>query len=248
MKGSSGAELHQRGDLVTKRSLRANNEAAWLRLAPQHPLADGINIVRVYSEEECSYTMQHITGHVATHEPQATIMDRLCEQLLIWRTLPATNSVTWKEYTQRLQEHASLVDSDIINEAMWCILTHDALPASFNHGDLTLENILIDADGTAWIIDPNHQPDLYQSWLLDAGKLLQSTHTNYHKAFQSSAGTNLARHDARLCNWLKQHNIYEPALLACLTHIIRLCRYRPQQVHIINTLIEPLLKELQWKS
>jgi hypothetical protein len=82
--------------------------------------------------------------------------------------------------------------------------------------------------------------------LLDYGKLLQSVHADYHRVFNSSPGAD----PQPLLNCLKKHlqdrGEWQLALVAELTHIIRLRRYRPEnERRLVDCLLDKLMRELQ---
>lgn len=52
-------------------------------------------------------------------------------------------------------------------------------PAGFCHGDLALDNLLVDPHGQLWIIDP--LLNVYETPWWDIGKLLQSTRANWRQ-------------------------------------------------------------------
>ena len=248
MKGASGASLKQQGDLVTKSCTDALEQVRWFADARKFGFVDGVSAVNIYWNSIRTYTMNHVTGHVATHEPQTVYLERIYEQVRYWGDLYPMNFATWQSYIDRLYEHAETTTSHIIRQAVEVIEQSPELDQSFCHGDLTLENIIIDHDGTAWLIDPNSNGSLYQSWILDCGKLLQSTHTDYHRIFDSHAGVNLRKHDAMLKEMLVADGIYRPALVACLSHIVRLCKYRKDEIDKVEELAVPLMMELEWTS
>lgn len=246
MKGASGATLNQFGDLVRKSCNDALEQVQWFREAKYYETVDGIRIIDVYEHGLRWYTMQHISGHIATHEPQTVFIERMYEQINHWRTIYPTTNGTWSSYINRLYEHAETTKSHLLHIAVEMVEAYEPFEQSFCHGDLTLENILIDHNGDAWLIDPNRKDDLFQSWILDCGKLLQSTHTQYHRLFNSHAGLQLRKHDAVLCELLRADKVYEQALVGCLTHIIRLCKYRQNEIDKVELLAFTLMKELQW--
>lgn len=68
-------------------------------------------------------------------------------------------------------------------EAIVAELRHDvsawSAPASFSHGDLALDNVLIDRNGELYLIDP--LANCYESYLWDAAKILQSCHMHWRQ-------------------------------------------------------------------
>lgn len=246
--GASGAAFEQAGQRLTKRCRNAIEQATWLRMASVLPLVDGVRCVDVYAVDAHSYTMEHITGHLATVEPSTQVTRTLYAQVNKWSEIPPTNNATWDSYLDRLREHCDDADSETLRRALAYISASEPFPASFNHGDLTYENVLIQPDNAYCLIDPNHSPGLYQSFMLDFGKMLQSTHTDYHAAFNTNTGINLTMHDHTLCDLLRNAGHYQQALLACLTHIIRLAKYRRDEITKVEALAQRLLEELKCSS
>jgi hypothetical protein len=96
------------------------------------------------------------------------------------------------------------------------------------------------------LIDPNYEVGLFQSYLLDYGKLLQSVHSDYHRVFNSSAGEDPEPLLNYLKSYLQDRGEWEWALVAELTHIIRLRRYRPEnERRLVDCLLDKLMRELQ---
>jgi hypothetical protein len=245
MRGASGAKLRQQGDLVQKSCVDALEQVRWFADARKFGFVDGVSAVEIYWHSVRTYTMNHIIGHVATHEPQTVYLTRIYDQVRYWRDLYPMNFATWSSYIDRLYEHAETTTSHVIYQAVEMVAAEPEFEQSFCHGDLTLENIIIDQDGTAWLIDPNSNGSLFQSWVLDCGKLLQSTHTDYHRLFNSHPGVHLRKHDAVLRDLMVRDGVYRPALTACLSHIIRLCKYRKNDIDKVEQLAIPLMMELE---
>ena len=248
MRGSSGAVLLQQGDFVTKVSDATDREVAWLTQAQAIGFVDGVERVGLRDVGVGRYTMRHIVGHLATHEPTTAVVTRLYGQTKEWAKVAATSNATWHSYIKRLHEHAIIADSSIITGAVQLLANSKPLPSTFCHGDLTLENVIIGFDGVAVLIDPNYSTDLFQSWLLDCGKLLQSTHTDYHAIFDSNASVCLAQQDKALCELLIADGIYIDSLVACLSHIIRLAKYKRTEIDAVETLAMRLIGELECLS
>jgi thiamine kinase-like enzyme len=131
-------------------------------------------------------------------------------------------------------------------ERAWKVAARYDLPDSFNHGDLTLENVLVEDSGEMVLIDPNYDPGLFQSWLLDFGKLLQSTHSDYHRVFNSSPGQDPQPLFQYLRSYLQDRDLWELALVGELTHIMRLRKYRPgNERWQVDCLLGKLIAEIQ---
>lgn len=246
--GASGAQFEHSGQTLIKRCSNAFEQAAWLRTASILPLEQGVRCVEVYAADADAYMMEHITGHLATEEVGTRVTNTLYAQVNRWRYIPPTANATWNQYLDRLEDHCAVAQSATLWDAYAVVSTHKPLGASFNHGDLTYENVVIQSDNTLVLIDPNFAPNIFQSYLLDYGKMLQSTHTDYHRTFKSNTGINLEMQDAQLCYLLKADGHYQEALLACLSHIIRLAKYRLNEIDKVEALAQPLIRELTCTS
>jgi thiamine kinase-like enzyme len=162
-----------------------------------------------------------------------------------WRCQRAVSVGTWEGYLQRLKQHVNISNSAEMVAAFELACRYE-LPGSFNHGDLTLENVLVEDSGEMVLIDPNFEQGLFQSWLLDYGKLLQSVHADYHRVFNSCPGAD----PQPLLNYLKKHlqdsGHWELALVAEITHVMRLRKYRPQEEWSkVDRILERLVREIQ---
>lgn len=240
MKGASGAGVSLQGDFVVKECRDAENQVSWFRQAEAGPLLLGIRTPFVEGAVDNSYRMEYIHGHMATSEPTILFIDLLLKQINRWKETPSTSSGTWTDYMKRLEDHVRVGPSFEMKKALKLIEASDPFPSSFCHGDLTFENVLIEADGTLVLIDPNYKSDLYQSYMLDLGKLLQSTVAGYHKTFDSNYGVDLSRHTKYLRERIESEDIAMSSL-SLLSHIIRLRKYRPpNQHHLVDQLLSQL--------
>jgi hypothetical protein len=100
-------------------------------------------------------------------------------------------------------------------------------------------------NGEMVLIDPNYSDGLFQSWLLDYGKLLQSTHSDYHRIFNSSPGSD----PAPLLKYLKEHLVKEGqwylAQIAEISHVMRLRKYRSEnEWGKVDGILERLMGEI----
>jgi thiamine kinase-like enzyme len=147
-----------------------------------------------------------------------------------------------------MEEHVCLTDSVAVAAAYRLIDSCEDFPSSFAHGDLTLENVLIENDGGIVLIDPNFKANLFQSYLLDLGKLMQSVHSDYHRVFNSHPGCD----PTYLCEYLRlkvgERN-WVRGLIAELTHLIRLRKYRPEREReVVDQLLERAVCEIDLLS
>lgn len=244
MKGASGALLKPCGDSIIKICEDAPQQVEWFGLARTIGTVPGVRIPSVALTARRSYDVEYIRGHLATAEPSVTFLERCIGQVKRWANTPAATEKTWNAYVSRLEGHVSIAPTDEMKEAYRLCEEAEPFPSSFCHGDLTLENILIESDGTCVLIDPNFKPGLFQSHILDLGKLLQSTHARYHAVFFSHHAVDLSRHDAWLVEYLKKEDVWKESLLACISHIIRLRKYRPEdQRPLADQILSRLIKE-----
>jgi hypothetical protein len=245
MRGNSGAELNFCGDYVLKRCSNARDQVAWFDFAKERMLDDSIRLPYVELVDEGSYKIEYIRGYSATQITSVQDFERLVRLVEHWRSQPAVSVGSWDGYLKRLEGHVRVSNSAQMKAAFELVCRYE-LPGSFAQGDLTLENVLVENDGRMVIIDPNYSEGLFQSWLLDCGKLLQSVHSDYHRVFNSCPGAD----PQPLLNYLKKHlqerGEWELALVAEVTHVMRLRKYRPQEEWPkVDRILRGLLGEIQ---
>lgn len=244
MKGASGAFVNLNGDRVSKICNDALLQVEWFGLAAQHGLVAGVRVPAAELLALREYHMEFIRGHCATSEPSVMFLETLLKQVMVWRDSPPQTAGSWDSYIERLEEHVKIGDTGEMREALSLVQAAEQLPASFCHGDFTLENILIESDGTCVLLDPNYKRGLFQSYVLDLGKLLQSTHARYHEVFRSNHGVDLRRHDEWLLERLKALGLWQESLIACITHVMRLRKYRPEEEKFLaDEMLLTLIKE-----
>jgi hypothetical protein len=245
MKGSSGAQLRFSGDFILKKCLDSREQCDWFSYAQEKPLVKGVRLPRVDYVDFQSYKIEFIPGTAATKFSSTRIIDSLVDQIMVWSKFPAERDLDWESYLKRLyDEHVIISDSDIISKIFKILEKVDPLPSSFSHGDLTLENVLVEASGNLVLIDPNFKHNLFQSYVLDLGKLMQSVHSDYHRVFDSHPGAD----PAPLCAHLKGRlgvTLWKASLTAEMSHIVRLRKYRPHdQRGDVDRILEKLSTDL----
>lgn len=246
MKGASGANLSLKGDWAVKTCSDAIEQVSWFAHAKRIGLTSGVRLPNTILEESNKYRIEFIEGHEATKDYSLGPLKVCFHQVMSWSKQKAESNGTWDGYLARLEDHVKVASSPEMKAAMIYLEKAKEPPSSFCHGDFTLENILIaNRDQKMVIIDPNFKTGLFQSFILDLGKLLQSTHANYHLIFDSHHGVNLSRHDLWLTDQIKRLDLWELSYAACISHIVRLRKYRPDsQQHLVDQLLSSLLKEL----
>lgn len=247
MKGSSGARLGFQGDVIRKECSDAAEQAEWFEIARNLPVMPGVRVPHTPRCGDGWYEIEFIEGTCGTHAESTLIIDSLLDQITTWGDCGTHRAVSWESYISRLhrQHIQNLVSISPMLEAFNLVSQEPPLPASFGHGDLTLENVIIDRNGDLVLIDPNFKGDLFQSYILDLGKLLQSVHSDYHRLFDSHPGVDLKPHCEVLMDRLCDANLLRPALVAEITHVMRLRKYRPEdQRPKVDELLQRLLNEI----
>lgn len=225
MRGNSGALLNFAGDYVLKECGNAKDQCEWFGYAKEVGLVDGLVLPYVELVTPTSYRIEYVAGYSATMLTSTQDLQRLVNLIEHWRKQPASNTASWDSYLLRLEDHVRVSNSREMEAALGLVSRYN-LPGSFNHGDLTLENVLVRDDGEMVLIDPNYSDGLFQSWVLDYGKLLQSTHSDYHRVFDSSPGADPMPLLCYLRSHLQSIGHWELALVGELSHWIRLRKYR----------------------
>jgi thiamine kinase-like enzyme len=246
VKGSSGATLDFSGDFIRKKCKDAGEQCEWFRIASRYTLAPSVRFPQTISVSDSEYDIEFIEGVCGTQVESTRLIDTLVDQVSLWSKIPASRHADWESYKERLRsEHVSLADSEIVCRTFDFLDEIEPLPSSFSHGDLTLENIIVENNGGIVLIDPNFKKNLFQSYVLDLGKLLQSVHSDYHRLFNSHPGGD----PAPLCAHLRQRlgePVWTQALAAEISHVVRLRKYRPSaQWLTVDRLLEKLLAEAQ---
>jgi len=250
MKGSSGARLEYAGDFIIKSCSDATEQDMWFKLASKLPVVDGVRIPQSEIVSHNTYKIEFINGVCGTHSPSTLNIDTLTNQILTWKNCPQSRDISWRSYMDRLwHNHILHPNSGDVVKIVFDYINDNLtnLPPSFSHGDLTLENVIIDNDGRLVIIDPNFKKDLFQSYLLDFGKLLQSVNSDYHRVFNSNPGVDLSAHKNLLFNQLRKMGILRECLLCEMSHIIRLRKYKSSEMaNDVDVLLTRLLREIKF--
>jgi hypothetical protein len=232
---------------MVKESLDADQQALWLERTRAKPGVEGVRPVRVLEQGSGSYVMELLSGRlVADIDDPGTLgecVTRLIDQVAAWASAPADNDADWESYLRRLSAHAEYAQSDVARRAVDLVRDLPPFPRSWCHGDLTLENVIRDHRGLV-LFDPNYSPDLYQSHVLDYGKILQSTHTSFHRLLSPRDGACSAV-DSLVERLLRERGVYEQAVQACLTHAVRLLRHWPGKEYSVEAIIVTLLDDLR---
>jgi hypothetical protein len=233
------------GDYVLKECGNAREQCEWFGHANRVGLVEGIRLPYVELVNAESYKIEYIRGYSATMLTSVQDFARLVKLVEHWGCQPSVTGANWLSYLVRLEKHVRVSNSPEM-EAALSLVCRCELPGSFNHGDLTLENVLVEDDGAMVLIDPNFESGLFQSWLLDYGKLLQSVHSDYHRLFNSSPGSDPQPLLNYLREYLQSRGQWELALIGELTHVMRLRKYRKSEEQwIVDKLLGNLIREIE---
>jgi hypothetical protein len=244
MRGNSGALLQFAGDFVLKECTNAREQCEWFGYAKEAGLVDGVVLPYVSLVNDGAYKIEYVAGYSATMLTSTQDLQRLINLIEYWRKQPASNTASWDSYLVRLKDHVRVGNSPQM-EAAFELVSRYELPRSFAHNDLTLENVLVRNDGEMVLIDPNYSDGLFQSWVLDYGKLLQSTHSDYHRVFNSSPGADPAPLLKYLKDYLVKEGQWYLAQIAEISHVMRLRKYRPEsEWHKVDGILERLMGEV----
>jgi hypothetical protein len=231
---------------MEKNSLDADQQVLWLERTLTKPEVAGVRPVRILSRASGSYVMEFLSGRLVADiddsRTMAACVTSLIDQVAAWAAAPADNDADWDSYLRRLGNHVECSKSDVARRAVEFVHGLPPFPRSWCHGDLTLENVIHEHHQLV-LLDPNYSPDLYQSHVLDYGKILQSTHTSFHRLLSPRGGA-CSEVDAIVERLLRERDVYEQALQASLTHAIRLLRHWPGKERFVEAIIAELLDEL----
>lgn len=245
MRGSSGARIESAGDFIKKTCRDARYQVEWFERAIGTDLVQGLVVPYVESIDDGSYHVEYVEGHLLCREPSLHYVSRLIDQVSLWSHEDPIYRSDWDGYLSRLEDHVRVSGSEAMTRALSVVERSEPFVPSFCHGDLTFENLLVRDDDLV-MIDPNSGPDLYSSFILDLGKILQSTHSNYHNRFDSNPGVDLTRHNQVVCDRLSRLGLLDQASVAELSHVMRFRKYRPdRQRPDVDDLLMELITELR---
>ncbi len=158
---------------------------------------------------------------------------RIQQVLVHWRTLPLParhEPQVFVRYLDALWDKAvrTMSPGKLMNQYRELVhqLRSQLYPipaAGFCHGDLALDNLLVDPDGQLWIIDPLY--NVYETSFWDIGKLLQSTMANWMALRQGR----LEDPPASLQNWADAllNEDRKTGLFFALVVLLRIVRHAP---------------------
>ena len=161
--GWSGAIIEKRGDLIYKQHPGINAEAYWYSLVKD--IVSTPNLVSVIGDTICLKFIDNV----------GSFNIRTINEIIKKFSNKGHYSPDFDSYIKRIESHL------MYNEDFWEILEplkensefFNGLK-SFCHGDLSMDNVLVNGKGEHYLIDPIFDPNCYSSWVLDASKMLHS--------------------------------------------------------------------------
>ncbi len=142
---------------VVKSGPTVENECKWYRA-----YRDKNDIPKVYSADHSGITMEYIPSD------GTFFLDEMLQLIEKYKEYPRLNDQTFYGYRHRIKEH--LIENPIYGGAKLLVnLSKIDLPATFCHGDLSVNNIIANTEGLK-LIDPNYHINFGSYWL-DYAKL-----------------------------------------------------------------------------
>lgn len=116
---------------------------------------------------------------------------------------------------------------------------------SFMHGDLTLSNVIHSSrNGRIYLIDPNFNPLVYSSWILDVGKLLQSVYLGYEEIILGQEIGDTSRL-FKLVETSLSGEEFRLSFIALLTHLLRMRKYHQGFTEWIDAMALSVFNDLK---
>lgn len=227
LKGGSGATVEKVGDRIIKSASNAVDQAEWYRRARKY-----VRTPKVHSAYGDIIEMEVVKGEPLNDVAEKKDIDLLWSLINIISMVGDANVGFWPTMVERLknasteeypyrEEFLTLIQTDRITKIM-------NKNICFSHGDMTLENIILQDDGGLVFIDPNHPSGLYSSWLLDVGKLFQSLHYSYEERFSGGCNANKEILFNHLLDKVRSRTSleYEIFYMIEFLHYVRMIRYK----------------------
>lgn len=234
--GGSGAHIEVIGDRVIKSGPNLSSQVNWYNICSKH----NIVVPKVYTFYDNTIDMEYVNGYSLNHKSMLTVsnIDKLIDSAsVISGIVPEYKIPDWITMVNRVKEHLRINAIPFETEILTMIddpQTHCVMNSekTFMHGDLTLSNVIMKYSfGTVkpYFIDPNYVPDVYSSYLLDQGKILQSLHYHYEETFfEDCAESRRLKdilYDYLIKNYIPNHMVFYVHLME-LVHYIRMVKYK----------------------
>ncbi len=227
--GWSGASVELRNGLVYKTHKDSLYASKWYKIASAY-----FNIPKVHSLIGETLCLEYIDNNSEIK------IDQVLDIILKFKKIPFIGG-DFSTYISRMENHCDFnitenkIDFRGILEPLMSIYDYCDKNKSFCHGDLSLDNILVN-DGKHVLIDPIFNPEGYSSYLLDASKFLYSLRlynrmVDYDYFFSMLASYSI---DSKVLFILE------------ITQWIRVYKYAPEEKRsLISSTIFSLLKKIR---
>ena len=175
-KGKSGANVTSDGSVVTKTSKSSQNEIYWYN--KMSLMKKPFKTPEIYSLVGETIKMEHIdSGEIL--EPEDSVKFNKCslDIELILKFFKSNNgtSASFDSYIKRVKRHS---DKNGLSKHLKNLFIRLGdirefmdKNSSLNHGDMTLDNIMLGRLNDTYLIDSIYNHDLYSSFIIDIGKL-----------------------------------------------------------------------------
>jgi capsule biosynthesis phosphatase len=265
--GGSGSKVYREGNRVIKTCSNAKEQYDWYKeieslISEDKPeMLSSLEFPKVHSLVQNTLNMDFVGAKDALRYPvgeEANAILKSAFGFIGYCKLKLGSTSyrnSFRTYISRVESHLALfTNKDQVKQI--CSLMEDAEALfdqhkSFCHGDLTLGNLRWTDyslfEPTCYIIDPNTPKGVYTSYLLDIGKLKQSIEYGYEELFGFGKLYDQAqwKKDLKACLELFTPEEQRLADIACLTHWVRLRKYRnPGERIIVDRVINTILKKL----
>lgn len=216
--GLSGSRVEKHGNIVRKYDERKNfllNQYLWMKtydeLTP-----------KTFTFRDNYYEMEYIHNK-SDKNYNDYILDIIKKVFFI----KDSNRISFKEnkfntYFEYIQDKIKFttgINSEVYLNELIKYEKYFNNEISCCHGDLTLDNIIINNDNKIYLIDSNFKYDIWQSWLLDVSKLYQKPRLEFNES------------NSKIISQLDRYFIKERGVILLLeiSHYIRMIPYINKQ-------------------
>lgn len=236
--GRSGATVQQLGREVVKTCSTAKQQFTWLKKAQ----ALGYAVPHTHSLLPGSFIMEHIEG---SQDILALVTSDLITLAQSFKVHPHPRYPFRTYFDYALRHYSDSADQ------VWSLFTVDEVAqldqeGSFCHGDMTLSNMIL-RQGTIVLIDPSYKEGIWQSHLIDIGRLAQSAllhwETRYLQGREATAKEQAAYEHLRqaLFSAYPASMVLKQLLLICFRVLSHLSSMEQE---LMKKDIENIMKEL----
>jgi capsule biosynthesis phosphatase len=247
--GGSGAEILREGDRVRKTAKNCIDQHAWYEMMKDH-----VRVPKMHSIIYDTIDMEFVEGVLMSKLHGLGIMMSINEAYKIviekFSHMSGTGH-SFDSYVERVKDHLMLSDCSFTEEVLEILKNETQYfnrHSSFCHGDLTLENMIVEDGGTICFIDPNYDRDCWSSYLLDIAKMYQSVRFNYEFEF---TGNRTCEYPLEAMKFFKiQSHSHLHVTILEMTHWIRMLKYKKTETERkkIKDNVQNLISEIKTMS